>query len=209
MHDQPPFRADHVGSLLRPQELLRGPRGSRGRRDRRRRAARDRGRRDPRRRGDAGGRRACSRPPTASSAAPSWHMDFIYSLGGISRTDEKITVHFRQRGRQSRLRVGRAAGATAASALDAPIFADDFSFLKEQVDDGHTEADDPVAEHGALPRRPRGDRPQRLPGHRRVLGRPDRRLRRGGARGSASSAAPTCSSTTPASPTSTIPRSGR
>ena len=25
----------------------------------------------------------------------SWHMDFIYSLGGIDPTDEKLTVHFR------------------------------------------------------------------------------------------------------------------
>ncbi len=25
----------------------------------------------------------------------SWHMDFIYQLDGISKTDEKIEVHFR------------------------------------------------------------------------------------------------------------------
>ena len=47
---KPPFRADHVGSLLRPPDLLRGARRPRGRADRRRRAARGRGRRDPRRR---------------------------------------------------------------------------------------------------------------------------------------------------------------
>ena len=65
----PPFRADHVGSLLRPPELLRrrartAPPGrstppSCGRR----------GRGDPRRRARCRRRSACSRRPTASSAA--------------------------------------------------------------------------------------------------------------------------------------------
>ena len=25
----------------------------------------------------------------------SWHMDFIYQLGGVAKTDEKLMVHFR------------------------------------------------------------------------------------------------------------------
>ena len=42
------------------------------------------------------------------------------------------------------------------------------------------QADDPVAVDGPLPRRPGRDRPGRLPGRRRVLGRPVGRLRRPG-----------------------------
>ena len=74
--------------------------------------------------------------------------------------------------------------------------------------DGRREADDPVAEHGPLPRRSRLDRPGRVPRPRRVLGRPDRRLPRRGAPGSSRSAAATSSSTTRASRTSTTRASG-
>ena len=63
-----PFRADHVGSLLRPPALLEARARHARRRDRRRRAARGRGRRDPRRRRACRRTSACSRRPTASSA---------------------------------------------------------------------------------------------------------------------------------------------
>ena len=53
----PPFRADHVGSLLRPPRLLKAREDFAAGAHRRRRAARDRGRRDPRGRAHAGGRR--------------------------------------------------------------------------------------------------------------------------------------------------------
>ena len=62
----------------------------------------------------------------------SWHMDFIYSLGGISRTDEKITVHFENE-------AGNLDFESAALKvhdrvrLERTIFADAFTFLKEQV----------------------------------------------------------------------------
>ena len=111
----------------------------------------------------------------------SWHMDFIYRLGGIEKTDERIEV-----------RMHGAAGDTAFTSagiavrsrvrLDEPIFADDFLFLAADGDHRSAEADDPVAEHGPLPRRDGGDRPHRLPGRRGVLGRPLRRLRGRGAR---------------------------
>ena len=38
----------------------------------------------------------------------SWHMDFIYQLGGVGQTDEKMQVHFRNDDGRARLRVGRA-----------------------------------------------------------------------------------------------------
>jgi 5-methyltetrahydropteroyltriglutamate--homocysteine methyltransferase len=126
-----PFRADHVGSLLRPPALL---------------AARDE---------HAGGRLDDAGLQAAEDAAirdavavqeriglpaatdgefrrTSWHMDFIYRLGGISRTDEQI-----------RVRMHNAAGdndfTTAGLAvdgrirLDEPILADDFRFLADTV----------------------------------------------------------------------------
>ena len=65
----PPFRADHVGSLLRPPELLKAREDHAAGPDRRRRAAGGRGRGDPRRRRGCRRTSACSPRPTASSAA--------------------------------------------------------------------------------------------------------------------------------------------
>ena len=62
----------------------------------------------------------------------SWHMDFIYSLGGISRTDEKITVHFENE--KGNLDFESAALKVHDHVrLEKTIFADAFSFLKQQV----------------------------------------------------------------------------
>jgi 5-methyltetrahydropteroyltriglutamate--homocysteine methyltransferase len=64
----------------------------------------------------------------------SWHMDFIYQLGGVHPTDEKMQVHFRNAD-------GKLDFESAALAIDAPvrltdtIFGDDFRFLKSVVDD--------------------------------------------------------------------------
>ncbi len=59
----------------------------------------------------------------------SWHMDFIYQLGGVSQADERLKVHFRNR--------EGALDFTAAALrvhdrirLNQPIFADAFQFLK-------------------------------------------------------------------------------
>jgi 5-methyltetrahydropteroyltriglutamate--homocysteine methyltransferase len=62
----------------------------------------------------------------------SWHMDFIYQLGGISRADENLTVHFRNES-------GTLEFTPAALRVDGPvrlehvIFADAFRFLAETV----------------------------------------------------------------------------
>ena len=93
----PPFRADHVGSLLRPPELL---------------AARSRhaaGELDAAQLGeveDAAIRDAVALQREAGLRTAtdgefrrtSWHMDFIYQLEGIDSTDEKLAVHFRNSG---------------------------------------------------------------------------------------------------------------
>ena len=94
LRTSPPFRADHVGSLLRPAAAAAGAGGARGRDDNGRRAAERRGRRGPRRREDAAGRRAAVGDRRGVRRA-SWHMDFIYQLGGIGKAAGNLAVKFR------------------------------------------------------------------------------------------------------------------
>ena len=143
-------------------------------------------------------RRSCARPRTRRSATwcamqarvglraatdgefrrTSWHMDFIYRLGGISRTDERIRVHVPQRGRRHRVHPAGLRGRRPGPAGRADLR----RRLRVPGDDGRrrrdAEAHHPVAEHGPLPGRRGRDRPGGLPGRRPVLGRPVRRLRR-------------------------------
>src|SRR3954453_5423030 len=91
----PPFRADHVGSLLRPENLLDArARYASGEID----AAELRGIEDDaiadvvRMQGDIGLRTATD----GGFRRASWHMDFIYAIARLSKvTDENIVVHFR------------------------------------------------------------------------------------------------------------------
>jgi 5-methyltetrahydropteroyltriglutamate--homocysteine methyltransferase len=126
-----PFRADHVGSLLRPPALLAA---------RERHAAGEL---------DAQGLRAAEDAAITDAVAmqeeiglqaatdgefrrTSWHMDFIYRLGGISRTEEKIRVRMRNaEGENSFTSAGVAVREKVR--LDEPIFADDFRFVQERV----------------------------------------------------------------------------
>jgi len=127
----PPFRADHVGSLLRPTDLI---------------AAREEHR---------NGRITAAQLRTVEDSAitrvvdlqqeiglhgvtdgeyrrGSWHMDFIYRLGGVVRTSDKLTVQFRNAdGDIDATFAGmRVSGRVK---LSETIFGDDFSFLKSVV----------------------------------------------------------------------------
>jgi 5-methyltetrahydropteroyltriglutamate--homocysteine methyltransferase len=130
----PPFRADHVGSLLRPPALLEA------------RAKRAAGEIDAgrlREVEDAAIRDviAMQRDVGLTTATDgefrrsSWHMDFIYSLGGVSRGDDKLTVSFRNAD-------GGLEFTSAALRVDSPItlretiFGDDFSYLAENISPG-------------------------------------------------------------------------
>jgi len=131
MRTTPPFRADHVGSLLRPPQLL---------------VARD---------DFAAGRIEAAHLRAVEDAAiadavtmqsdvglqsatdgefrrASWHMDFIYQLGGISKAPGNLAVHFRNASGEieftpAALHVG------SKIRLERPIFADDFRYLKSVV----------------------------------------------------------------------------
>ncbi len=95
VRDRPPFRADHVGSLLRPPELLQGRRQFKaGVIDHEQLRSREN---DAIRGVIALQREAGLRTVTDGEfRRTSWHMDFIYALGGIRQTDgDSIHVHFR------------------------------------------------------------------------------------------------------------------
>jgi 5-methyltetrahydropteroyltriglutamate--homocysteine methyltransferase len=130
----PPFRADHVGSLLRPPEVLKA------REDRangaigaeRLREIEDAAIRDVvRMQEDIGLQTATD----GEFRRASWHMDFIYQLQGISRTDEAIRVHFRNA--QGDLEFTSAAlKVDGKIGIDGPIFGPDFQFLQSAVTTG-------------------------------------------------------------------------
>jgi 5-methyltetrahydropteroyltriglutamate--homocysteine methyltransferase len=135
--DTPPFRADHVGSLLRPPELLEA------------RARYKAGEIDSdalREREDDAildviglQREAGLRTVTDGEfRRTSWHMDFIYSLGGIRQVEgESIHVHFRDE--QGEYDYAPPAMHVAEKVtLPTTIFADAFSFLRDNAHSGQT-----------------------------------------------------------------------
>src|SRR5207248_10515579 len=93
MRESPPFRADHVGSLLRPPELLNAREEHAAGRidDDELRVAEDAAIRDVvRLQRDVGLRTATD----GEFRRASWHMDFIYSLDGISKAPGDLKVKF-------------------------------------------------------------------------------------------------------------------
>ena len=134
MRTTPPFRADHVGSLLRPPVLL---------------AARDdfaAGKIDAARLReiedqaitDAVAMQAGVGLQSATDGEfrrATWHMDFIYQIGGISKAPGNISVKFHNQAGDiewtpAALHVG------SRLRMDKTIFGDDFSYLQSAVPAG-------------------------------------------------------------------------
>ncbi len=93
VRDKPPFRADHVGSLLRPPALLKAREDhAAGRIDNEElRAAEDEAIRDVvKTQGELGLRTATD----GEFRRASWHMDYIYSLDGVSKAPGELKVQF-------------------------------------------------------------------------------------------------------------------
>jgi 5-methyltetrahydropteroyltriglutamate--homocysteine methyltransferase len=90
---RPPFRADHVGSLLRPPDLLAArdafAAGRLPAEDLR--AAEDEAIADVVRLQESIGLRSAT---DGEFRRGSWHMDFIYRLGGVTKADDTLTVRF-------------------------------------------------------------------------------------------------------------------
>ena len=124
----PPFRADHVGSLLRPADLLAA------------RAARaagtlsadgliqaeDKAVRDVVRMQESVGLRAAT---DGEFRRASWHMDFIYQLAGVTKADVPMHVQFYNE--QGTIDFAPAAlRVTDRIGLDGTIFGAAFEFLR-------------------------------------------------------------------------------
>jgi 5-methyltetrahydropteroyltriglutamate--homocysteine methyltransferase len=133
---EPPFRADHVGSLLRPAALMQA------------RAQQSTGTitADALREVENTAIRdviAMQHEVGLQSATDgefrraAWHMDFIYQLGGVTQADEKLHVQFFNDGgtldfAPAALRINQ------RIRLGETIFADHFRYLKDNVSDGVT-----------------------------------------------------------------------
>jgi 5-methyltetrahydropteroyltriglutamate--homocysteine methyltransferase len=128
MIDTPPFRADHVGSLFRPPELLRA------------RAEHQAGRlslEELRRVEDAAiGDVARIQQEIGLEGVTdgefrrgSWHMDFLYQIRGVAKTDQTLRIQFRNEAGPVEAALGafRIGGKLT---LDKTIFAEDFAYLK-------------------------------------------------------------------------------
>lgn len=89
----PPFRADHVGSLLRPERLLeaRTEHAAGKIDDAELRAVENDSIRDVVRMQEEVGLRSAT---DGEHRRGSWHMDFIYQLGGVSKVQDELKVTF-------------------------------------------------------------------------------------------------------------------
>src|SRR3954451_7397183 len=91
--ETPPYRADHVGSLLRPPALLKAREDFAAGAidaDALRTAEDDAIREVVRMQEEVGLRSATD----GEFRRASWHMDFIYRLGGVRRVEEHLSVRF-------------------------------------------------------------------------------------------------------------------
>lgn len=128
---EPPFRADHVGSLLRPQALLSAREQHAGGTldDAGLRAAEDAAVTDVVALQESVGLRSAT---DGEFRRTSWHMDFIYRLGGISKTSEKLEVKMRNAAGQNNF-TSAGMAVSGKVRLEEPIFADAFEYLTDQV----------------------------------------------------------------------------
>jgi 5-methyltetrahydropteroyltriglutamate--homocysteine methyltransferase len=124
----PPFRADHVGSLLRPPELLRAREefASGSITAAELRAAEDAAIRSVVRMQEEVGLRTAT---DGEFRRASWHMDFIYRLGGIDPASEKLKVHFRNEKGDLDF-MSAALKVHGRVRLDETIFGEDFRTLQ-------------------------------------------------------------------------------
>jgi 5-methyltetrahydropteroyltriglutamate--homocysteine methyltransferase len=124
---KPPFRADHVGSLLRPRHLLEA------------RAKLDNGQitaAELRRIEDEAIRQAIKRQEDVGLKSitdgefrrRSWHMDFICRIGGVVSAGTQVRPFHNETGDvRNEIEVPKVVGRLR---LEQPIFAEDFRFLK-------------------------------------------------------------------------------
>ncbi|HXD59265.1 MAG TPA: 5-methyltetrahydropteroyltriglutamate--homocysteine S-methyltransferase [Thermoleophilaceae bacterium] len=134
---KPPFRADHVGSLLRPPELLKARDDHAAGRiddDELRGIEDDAIREAVRMQGEVGLQSATD----GEFRRNSWHMDFIYQLGGVTESVGEV-LHVQFRSDEGEYDYAPPAMKVAERvALRDTIFGDAFGFLRDTVDEGQT-----------------------------------------------------------------------
>jgi 5-methyltetrahydropteroyltriglutamate--homocysteine methyltransferase len=126
--ERPPFRADHVGSLLRPRELLRArEEHAAGEIDEQRlREVEDECVRDVVRRQEDVGLQSAT---DGELRRASWHMDFIYQLDGIAKEAGHIAVRFVNDDGEIEF-TPAALHVRGRLGVSRTIFGDDFEFLR-------------------------------------------------------------------------------
>jgi 5-methyltetrahydropteroyltriglutamate--homocysteine methyltransferase len=133
----PPFRADHVGSLLRPPELMQAREEHAAGRldDEGLRAIEGQAIRDVvKMQGDVGLKSATD----GEFRRATWHMDFIYQLGGIDKLPPgDITVQFHNANGDIEFKPA-SIHVSEKVHLDHTIFKPDFAFLRDAVSDAQT-----------------------------------------------------------------------
>jgi 5-methyltetrahydropteroyltriglutamate--homocysteine methyltransferase len=128
---RPPFRADHVGSLLRPRYLLeareqakRGEIGADALRE-----LEDRAVREIIALQESAGLKGIT---DGEARRGSWHMDFIYEIGGIEKKQSELKVQFHNADGDIDF-TPSALAVTGKLELRHTIFEPAFKFLKENV----------------------------------------------------------------------------
>jgi 5-methyltetrahydropteroyltriglutamate--homocysteine methyltransferase len=131
MRNTPPFRADHVGSLLRPPQLLAARDDfASGRIDGARlRAIEDDAITEVVRMQEAVGLRSAT---DGEFRRASWHMDFIYQLGGVSKAPGHLAVKFRSPSGNIEF-TAAALRVSGRIGLEHTIFEKDFGYLQSVV----------------------------------------------------------------------------
>jgi 5-methyltetrahydropteroyltriglutamate--homocysteine methyltransferase len=130
----PPFRADHVGSLLRPAELLR----ARAEHQAGRISAEELRRVEDAAIGDAVRMQreiGLEAVTDGEFRRGSWHMDFLYQIGGVAKTDQRLRIQFRNESGPVEAALG-AFRIAAKLTLSNTIFGEDFAFLKSVAPEG-------------------------------------------------------------------------
>jgi 5-methyltetrahydropteroyltriglutamate--homocysteine methyltransferase len=131
MRTSPPFRADHVGSLLRPPELHRAREefaaGKLAAAELR--AVEDNAIRDAVRMQEEVGLQSAT---DGEFRRATWHMDFIYALGGVSKAPGHLAVKFHNPGGDIEW-TPASIKVDSKIHIDGTIFGDAFSFLSQQV----------------------------------------------------------------------------
>jgi 5-methyltetrahydropteroyltriglutamate--homocysteine methyltransferase len=126
--EKPPFRADHVGSLLRPKALLQAREDHKAGRipaDELRRVE-DAAIREAVRMQEEVGLQAAT---DGEYRRASWHMDFLYQVGGVTKVQENISVKFHNEKGDIEF-TPAALRVTDKLRLEKCIFGDAFQFLK-------------------------------------------------------------------------------